>query len=509
MRLFARGAWGLLGFESAVCTKGRDDMRTWSSDVGLTLRPGDELELRVIDLSLSRALYEGIPTARLLARMRLGSDERDLDATPLRKTATSSWDALLARILGGAPNAAERVKRAIARHARAAFDEGGLPMEESCAAALAFALAVSDDPDASPSEVFGEAPRGDGDRVVARACGAYEPRLGSAITDKRAILFEACARMTTRAVAGPWPAERARDALMELASPELGATLRRSNTALFPLAFDADIALAERRMVLLERAELDALLAKDPRELASAIARSEREHGAKSKRSGAQGAAPPPSGQKLDTLLADLTVLLERAGELVIAVRGPEPDDEKPMPSVRPSWGPTDWSSAPSASALGDAVERGAITIPRLRGLVARGGEPALDAIGAEMLRVTAHPFASAAFADLLARSGRPRDVMRLVTYFAVAPDPTTAARALSACGAPELPSVLRAWLEAMLPSDGGVAPFGENPETSSAARLTACVASLRPYPRLYGAVRPLLARVSEAPPQSSDGPAA
>ena len=95
------------------------------------------------------------------------------------------------------------------------------------------------------------------------------------------------------------------------------------------------------------------------------------------------------------------------------------------------------------------------------------------------------------------------------MTYFAVAPDPADAARALAACASPELPSILRAWLEAMLPSDGGVAPFGENPETSSAARLTACVASLSPYPRLYGAVRPLLARVSEPPPRNSDGPQA
>jgi hypothetical protein len=117
---------------------------------------------------------------------------------------------------------------------------------------------------------------------------------------------------------------------------------------------------------------------------------------------------------------------------------------------------------------------------------------------------VASHPFASGAFAELLARSGRPRDVMRLVTYFAVAPDPTVAARALNACGATELPSVLRAWLEAMLPSDGGQAPHGDNPDTSAAARLNACVIALKPYPRLYGAARPLLARVSEPPPPTS-----
>lgn len=474
-------------------------MRTWGSDVGLTLRAGDQVELRVIDLSLARAFYEGIPAARLLARIRVRSDERDLAAAPLRKTATSSWDALLARLTGGAPEAAERVKRAIARHTRAAFDEGALPMDEPGVASLVFALAVSDDPDASPSEAFSAVPSGTGDdKVIARACGAFEPRLASHSADKRAVLFEACARLATRAAAGPWPAERVREALLELATSELGASLRRSNAALLPIAFDAEVAPADRRMALLERVELDALVAKDPRELASAIARSERAHG---------GHPARASVAHVDTLLADLTTLLERPGELVIAVRGPEVDEEMPIPSIRPSWAPTDWSSTDASSALADAVERGATTIPRLRGLISRGGEPALDAIGAEMLRVAAHPFASATFAELLARSGRPRDVIRLVTYFAIAPDPSDAARALSACGSPELPSVLRAWLEAMLPSDGGVAPFGENPETSSTARLTACVASLAPYPKLYGAVRPLLARVTEAPPRSSDGP--
>jgi hypothetical protein len=377
-------------------------------------------------------------------------------------------------------------------------------MEESSVASLIFALAASDDPDASPAEAFGAVPGDTGDeRVIARSCGTFEPRLGSHSADKRAVLFEACARLASRATAGPWPAERVRDALRELATSDLGASLRRSNAALFPIAFDAEIAAADRRMALLERAELDTLVAKDPRELASAIARAERSHGA-------PRAHRAPVAH-VDTLLADLTTLLTRPGELVIAVRGPEVDEEMPAPSIRPSWAPADWARAEGSSDLADAVERGATTIPRLRGLISRGGEPALDAIGAEMLRVAAHPFASAAFAELLARSGRPRDVIRLVTYFAIAPDPTAAARALSACGSPELPSVLRAWLEAMLPSDGGVAPFGENPETSSTARLTACVAALAPYPRLYGAVRPLLARVSEAPPRrdSSEGPSA
>jgi hypothetical protein len=185
----------------------------------------------------------------------------------------------------------------------------------------------------------------------------------------------------------------------------------------------------------------------------------------------------------------------------------PPPDDEGATPTggpaSLPSWLPTAWSSPDAGASLAAAFERGSMTLPRMRAAVARGGDAALDALGAEMLNVGEHPFASAAFAELLARGGRPRDVVRLVTYFAVAPDPEPAARALSTCSAPELPSVLRSWLESMLPTDGEPAPLGADQETSSAARLTACVSSLAPYPHLYRVVRPLLARVSEPPPSS------
>jgi hypothetical protein len=134
--------------------------------------------------------------------------------------------------------------------------------------------------------------------------------------------------------------------------------------------------------------------------------------------------------------------------------------------------------------------------------VVAGGGRSAGGGVRAR-IDDAAYPFASAAFAELLARSGRARDVVRLVTYFAVAPDPELAARALSTCQAPELPTVLRSLLEAMLPTDGEPALLGEDPQTSSAARLTACVSSLAPYPHLYRAVRPLLARVSDPPPSA------
>jgi hypothetical protein len=473
-------------------------MRTWQSDVGLTLRPGDRAELLVADLSAARAFYDGIPVARLLARMRLASDQGDLAAPPRRKVDGSSWDAILARLFGGSAPALERVKRAVARQTRAASEDGPLRASEASVGALAFTLAASTDPESSASEVLAGSFRGAfGEPTLARACALHDPRFASAASDRRASIFEACVRLAARAWAGPWPAEKLIEAVTQLADSELHLTLlRRSSAALFPLSLETEIPEGDRRMALLERGELDAIVQKDPRELASAIARSERDM---------------PVTAHLDTLLADLGTLLGAAGDLVIAIAPPDlasDEESTPVASIRPSWVPTDWTAHEAASALADAVERGTTTVPSLEGLIARGGEPALDAIGAEMLRVAAHPFASAAFAELLARSGRPRDVIRLVTYFAVAPDPAGAAHALTACAAAELPSVLRAWLEAMLPSDGAPAPFGENPDTSSAARLTDCVRALAPYPKLYGAVRPLLSRVSEAPPpQSSEGP--
>jgi hypothetical protein len=178
---------------------------------------------------------------------------------------------------------------------------------------------------------------------------------------------------------------------------------------------------------------------------------------------------------------------------MVVALSTPEPRDGKDARDTEPSFFPTDWTAS-TAAVLADAFERGVMTFPRVRAAAVRGGEAALDAIGAEMLDVSGHAFASAAFAEILSHSGRPRDVLRLVTYFAIAPDPVPAARALGACWAAELPRVLSAWLNAMLPQDG------DDALESSAARVTACIASLKPYPQLYQAVRPLLARLDVEP---------
>jgi hypothetical protein len=489
-----------------MATSDNHRMQAKPTDIGIDFQSGDRIEWLVADVSLARALFSGVPAARLLARARLTSDERDLTGSPRTAAPTvSTWETLQKRLLGKNLATFERVKHQVARHARAASDEGPLFVTENIVAALTFSVAISTDIDASLAEIFsGDAERSlQLDSAVTRACAAYDGRLASSAEDLRKPLFEACVRLSTRAAAGPWPPERILEASQQLLSSELRVALvRPSNEPLFPGDFDPDAVFvgktsahpggkrSDRRMTRLERAELDVLLARDPRELASVVARLDKERLREA---------------HVDSLLADLGRLLTHPGALILAVCPAEPIDEQEVPSAppsgtAPSWLPTDWGSHEAGRSLAEAYERGAMTLPRMRAAVARGGDAAIDAIGAEMLRVPAHPFASAAFAELLARSGRARDIVRLVTYFAIAPDPSSAARALSACVAPELPSVLAGWLEAMLPSDGAPPPQGIDPHTSSAARLTACVASLEPYPHLYRAVCPLLARVSEAP---------
>jgi hypothetical protein len=457
------------------------------------LATADHAEWLVADVSLARALFSGVPVARLLARTRLASDEADLTSAPLGAEPYSRWDALLKTLLGRSVATFERAKRQIARHTRAASDEGPLPASHGVVAMLAFACAASSDPDSSMAEAFAN-PGDEGGRLepqIAAAVAEYEPRLVLRSSDPRAALFEACVRLTARGSAGPWPIERLASAARQLGSSEARlALVRRSDESLYPRDVDTDIPAKDRRMIRLDRTELDSLVARDPRELAAIVARTPSEG---------------PEDAHLDSLLADLANLLAHPGALLLAAPMPEPESPGELlgaPSNRtPSWLPSDWSSGDAGAAMADAFERGTTTQPRLRTAVERGGEAALDAIGAEMLRVVAHPFASAAFAELLARSGRTRDIVRLVTYFAVAPDPSPAARALSLCASPELPGMLTTWLEAMLPHDGALAPHGADPETSSSARLKACIASLAPYPHLYRSVRPLLSRVSEAPP--------
>ena len=456
-------------------------LRRWA---GLEPKPGDRVELLVADASLARALFHGIPAARLLARARLASDERD---------AGEGWDGRMAALLGAGSRELERVKRATARQGRIAHGEGPLEADDATIAVLVWAVARSEDGDSSLAEIAPQA----GAPIVApqhvlQACAAYDERLASADTDRRAPAFEACVRLATIAAMGPMPWEQLRAMAEPIARAGLApGAFVASPTSMFPRRVDDEIASRDRRMASLDRAPLDALVARDPREVAAAVWREQRTN--------------DDSGAALATFLADVARLLTHEGALVLAIAPPEPPDAEDLDATSgapPSWVPAEWTPA-AAAALADALDRGATTLPRVRAAILRGGDRALDAVGGEMLHVGAHPFASAAFAEVLARTGRPRDVIRLVTYFAIAPDPAPAARVLASCVAPELPRVLSAWLEAMLPRDPDDTGPPEGVD-AGAARVSACIAALEPYPRLHRAVRPLLACVTDAPPPSA-----
>jgi len=447
--------------------------------VRLEVKAGDRIEFLVVDSPLARALFHGIPAARLLARTRVAGGHGADD---------TARDVHLRSLLRAESPAYEAVRRAIARHARVAEDEGTLEASESTIAVLVWAVASAPDADASLSEIApaaGEASPCDPE--VLRACARYDARLASRAADKRAPAFEACVRLAALGSLRPRAADRVRWIATQLERAEIGVRLFGDPpTSIFPRRVDDEIAPSDRRMAAIHRAPLDALVAMDPRELGSAIGRMDR--------------AERGAGAEVATFVADLARLLAEDGTVVAALSQPDPpeiDDAPPseLPGGFASWVPTEWTPA-TAGAMAQALEVGKTTPARARTAVARGGEAALDAVGAEMLEVTGHASASAVFAEILSYSDRPRDVLRLVTYFAIAPDPVRAARALSACTAAELPRVLGAWLDGMLPTDGQ-----DGPE-SSAARVTACIASLKPYPRLYGAVRPLLTRLAVATPE-------
>lgn len=416
-----------------------------------------EIELAVVDLRVARAFWEGVPSARLLARVRLDRDERDLVDLGERASglelASSTWDRLMARLLAAAPASFERVKRAVARHGRAASDEGPLVAGDPAIAALVHVLlsAAESDGDSSPAE--GAADRVVVDGAVMRACGSLDARLGGASSDRRAAAFEGCLHMATLGTGGS-------TTLAALAG--LGARAV-SAAPLYPWG-DDEVPVAERHALLLDRAEVEATAA----------------------------------------LAREMTALAPHHGALVAFVTFAPRSSREPQVVPPSSWLPADFGSVDAATRLASALERGATTAPRARSVILRGGDAALDAIGAEMLDVAAHAFASAIFADILGRASRERDVVRLVSYFAIAPDVASAAHALAASSAREVPLVLRAWLESILPADGTnalpAAP-GSDPDLPPSARLMRCVAALAPYPHLHAAVKPLLERASELPP--------
>lgn len=464
---------------------------------GLDIASGDAVELLASDPSTARALFDGVPTARLLARVRLARDERDLLVADTRSQPSFTFDAITANVCQ-TPATVARVRTAIARQARAASVEGPLAADDTTIATLVFAVAIGPSPDASMAESFIESTT-KGLQVAAmleiaqtmdsvRAGAApYDARLLQ--SDPRGPLYEACIRLVARKRVGPTPASRLLDAARRLA--RAGMTLLKAGPPLYPPAIDAELQRKARRMVTLDRPALEAFAKRDPRDLAATLARLEPAN--------LRDTTPPnssPASLRLDSLVADISTLVKQSGAIVLAVVPQVPETgAQPETNTRPSWLPHDWDSPQAAVALAVALEKGNATVPRAYALVQRGGDNALDSIGAEMLNVELHAFASAAFAEILARRARARDVTRLITYFAIAPDPSLAARTLAGCTAPELPSMLRNWLESMLPQDGSSVPMRTEP-TSSSARLSMCIEALRPHRALFDAVRPLLARI-------------
>lgn len=462
----------------------------------------DEVELTLVDLGVARALWEGVPTGRLLARARLHRDERDLVDLDQRASgmdfADASWDIALARLLAGAPESLDRVKRAVARHARAASDEGPLAASDNAIAALIHASLSSADIDASPAEGAAEALALE--EAVRLACARLDDRLGRTSGDRRAASFEACLELAKKAAAPPWPLDALRAALGGLSAVidaathdsggypnlmSLPAVVLASSSPLYPWG-DADVPIVDRRACLLDRPPIERIVLTHERDLSASVAR----------------AAAAYPNVPIAKITADVASIAAKHGALLLVVTR-EPRSQREAPPIPPaSWQPVDVDASGTAQALASALERGAITAPRARSILIRGGDLALDAIGKEMLNVAAHPFASSVFAELLAPFARERDVVRLVTYFAIAPDPSVAAHALSLCNAREVVStVLKAWLETMLPADGAIAAPGSDPDTSVSARVSACIEALRPYPGLYDIVQPLLSRLSELPP--------
>lgn len=460
----------------------------------------DEVELTVVDLGVARALWEGVPTGRLLARARLDRDERDLVDFDQRASgvdfADASWDIVLARLLASAPACLDRVKRAVARHAHAAAAEGPLAASDTSIAALVHALLSSADADASPAE--GAADALDVDEPVRAASASFDQRLARSRRERRAAYFEACLALAQRSSAPGCPLDALRSSLGAIEAmqeadihdsggyPSLDAlpdAVVASEAILYPWGADGEVTAADARVCLLDRGRVERIVLRERRHLSAAVVRAEARY---------------PT-VPIARIVADISPCLGAHGALLLVAKRREPRSAHDASLPPGSWAPSAIDTPETAAALAAALERGSITAPRARSLLVRGGDAALDAIGKEMLDVAAHPFASAVFAEILAPIARERDVVRLVTYFAIAPDPAVAARALSVCGAPEVVcAMLKSWLETMLPPDGAPLAPGTDPETSAGARVNSCIGALRPYPTLYDAVRPLLTRLGE-----------
>lgn len=112
---------------------------------GLDIAKSDAVELLASDPSTARAVFDGVPAARLLARVRAGRDERNLLVGDTKSQPSFTYDAILANVCR-VPEAVARVRAAVARQARAASTEGPLAADDATIATLVFAVAIAPDP---------------------------------------------------------------------------------------------------------------------------------------------------------------------------------------------------------------------------------------------------------------------------------------------------------------------------------------------------------------------------
>src|ERR1700729_3594925 len=97
--------------------------------VGLDIGGNDSVDLLASEASTARALFDGVPAARLLARVRAGRDERDLIVKDTQSQPSFTYDAIVANVCR-LPATVARVRSAVARQARAASIEGSLSADD-------------------------------------------------------------------------------------------------------------------------------------------------------------------------------------------------------------------------------------------------------------------------------------------------------------------------------------------------------------------------------------------
>ena len=327
-------------------------------------RSGDRLEFRVVDASLARALYDGIPAARLLARARpIARRRRGRDVGVGRAPARAARRLLRAgQARDGASRAGRPRRGAAPRPARprSRCSHGRSPR---------LRRPTRRSPRSRPPRAR--------PRRATRACSPSARRTTRAWrtarpTGARPRSRRACASRRARC-SGRSPWDRVRAIATQLERAEIGVRLLGD-------APGVDLPAPRRRRDRGERSPHDGArprAARRARREGSAPAGGDdRPHGPRGRRGRAARDLPrrpraAPRARRDD----------RRRPARARAAR------RRRRPRRAPALHPAEWTAS-TAAALADALERGATTFPRVRAAAVRGGEAALDAIGAEMLDV-------------------------------------------------------------------------------------------------------------------------